>query len=335
MTEEATTSLKDALTEAYDAGEVDVTPEVTVEAKEEESVTVVTEDVTNVTETASEEDEPQADLSPPENWSQEDKDAFNGLQEGDWRAGQEFLLRTEKQFKSGFTEKTEELAREREQYEAMDDVFRQYNIDPAQGINTVKQFLQLGSGLVNPGTRDNVYDWLNQQYPRTSQPQAQEEEYVDPSVANLVTPLQKEIQQLKMQLQNVAQSTTDMHKTTVQNAVDTFKNAKNDKGDLIHSHFDAVESEMAIHINSDPSMTLETAYDKSVWGKPELRKQLLEAEATSVKEKSETARKKKVEAAKSAEKIVKGNKTASASEEGSKKSLGDELRTAWDQQESL
>jgi len=326
MTEEKAT-LEESLAAAFEGEAEDVAPEVTEpvaqHATEEEVIPEVTIE-------APPEGEPQADLSPPENWSQEDKDAFGAVD----RQSQEFALRIEKQFKSGFTEKTEALAREREQYEKLDGIMKQYGIDPQFTPQVIETFFNYRAGLTNPQTRQQAYEALQRDFPLATP--APEEEYADPSLTQAVEPLKQQIQALQEQLQQVTQSTTQMQSNTVQVQVDTFKNATDADGKLLHPHFDAVESEMAMVVQGKPGTSLADAYDAAVYINPEIRQQVFDAQKEMEKAAAESERKEKTKAAKAAEsKIVKGNKTASAAaEDKAKQSLEETMRGEWDTQVS-
>jgi hypothetical protein len=121
----------------------------------------------------------------------------------------------------------------------------------------------------------------------------------DPAVktfADYIGATQQEMQALRGTLNQIIQSGVNQ-----QNAqalaqsrwiIDQFAEAKDQQGNPLHPFLEhpQVMQELVDKFRMDPDRDLQTEYDKAVWGVPELRKLMLDAERNSVQQKQSNER---------------------------------------------
>jgi hypothetical protein len=155
-------------------------------------------------------------------------------------------------------------------------------------------------------------------------PETDDDDFTDPGIKAL----QQEIRDLKNQVTQTTQGIQQQQTQTVQQQIESFQNAKDDKGELLHPHFeDAMPMILAAVQSGDD---LASAYDKAKWSVPAYRESL-EQKTT---EKTEAAKAKKVKQAKRAARGVKTNGKADPEEGVEALSLHDDLAEAFRQHSS-
>jgi hypothetical protein len=155
-------------------------------------------------------------------------------------------------------------------------------------------------------------------------PETDDDDFTDPGIKAL----QQEIRDLKNQVTQTTQGIQQQQTQTVQQQIESFQNAKDDKGELLHPHFeDAMPMILAAVQSGDD---LASAYDKAKWSVPAYRESL-EKRTT---EKTEAAKAKKVKQAKRAARGVKTNGKADPEEGAEVLSLHDDLKEAFRQHSS-
>lgn len=107
-----------------------------------------------------------------------------------------------------------------------------------------------------------------------------------------VAPEVLELQKQNQQLQRFQQSVIEQQNSTAMSEIEQFKaNAAN-------VHFEAVKDDMALLLQSNRATSLQDAYDKAVWMRPDIRKSLVEQQRTEAEQKATTqAREKRAKAA--------------------------------------
>ncbi|WP_185982661.1 hypothetical protein [Aureimonas mangrovi] len=120
--------------------------------------------------------------------------------------------------------------------------------------------------------------------------------FQDPRVADLQ-------QQLGALSNHVQQDAMSRRQEAVRQTIDTFKNAKDASGALLHPHLEDVKDDMAAYLRANPGMSLDDAYGRAVWANPTARQKVQQAEqeAAQRKQRSEAAN-----AAKAARSNVRG-----------------------------
>ncbi|MGR2433573.1 hypothetical protein FDG14_24970, partial [Salmonella enterica] len=84
------------------------------------------------------------------------------------------------------------------------------------------------------------------------------------------------------QLQRFQQSVYEQQNQTVMSEIEQFKS------NPANVHFEAVKDDMAILLQSNRAESLQDAYDKAVWMRPDIRKSLVEQQRTEAEQKSAT-----------------------------------------------
>lgn len=159
---------------------------------------------------------------------------------------------------------------------------QQLGIHPMEAINTLLNAdAKLRHGT--PEQKSAYFGQLAQEYGidmATVQPPAQ----VDPAVLDL--------RRQNQQLQRFQQSVLEQRNQTVMSEIEQFK------ADPANVHFEAVKDDMAILLQSSRAESLQDAYDKAVWMRPDIRKSLVEQQRTEAEQKAAAlAREKRAKAA--------------------------------------
>jgi len=330
QTQEPEMSLREQLEHEFTTqGEEGAEEDEETTAKEEPEVEAeeVEEEVTEEDEGGSEEEvkeeggdeEPAEDvaLEAPEHWAADDKETF-GKQSEEVKS---YLLKRHNEMESGFTQKTQDLAEQRKSVDALNQFMNKWEPHTsAMGIPLVTGLeallnhdRQLRSGTAEQKTQ--LLLQLAQQYGiNINATPPTEDEYTDPQL----TQLQDQVNTLSGNLQARDQldqkNAADRQQTAVneaQSAVDTFKEVKDEKGNLKYPHFEALKTEILGLVQSGQTGTgdfnaqLETAYDKALWMNSDTREQLLASKQSSLKEED---LKKQSKAAAQAKKSAKANK---------------------------
>ena len=271
--------------------------EVADEEPKEETVAEASEEATDDTDTTVDEttqqeeigtveerpaDTEQTDaeeIKAPENWSKHDREMFDGLP----AEAQEFLHRRHSDMEKSFYKKAEENAEALEINKIVNEA-----TDPSvranlqrQGITNqdyVRQMIHWNHmAATNPvGFARNMVQQLglNPADVFDIQPSAP----TDPNAAlEQADPINQEIAQLRNQVQQTQQHMTNQEGARAleeqQRAVEEFATAKDDKGQLLHPHFEAVRKDMAMFVQANPNSTYQQAYDAAVAYNPEIREQ--------------------------------------------------------------
>lgn len=213
-------------------------------------------------------------LTAPERWSAERKATFAALP----RDAQQLLLDRESEVDKAFTQKTQELSEQRKQYEALEQVIapRRQALTSAYGseANALTQLFQLSDFAERDPA--GFVQWFAQQR-GISLPTAQtvtDDTYVDPATKQL----QQELQGIKQTLNAQQQAQFAARRETVKSEIATFKDEKDENGNLLRPHFEEVKPYMASLMQSGAAKTLSHAYEMAIWANPEVRKQILESQ---------------------------------------------------------
>lgn len=288
---ERSTDWAQALTETFKAAsEPDPSTETPAAAPEPEK-----SETAEVAEAVVEESHVDA-LQPLEKWPEDVRTLFSSLD----RKAQEFLLKRESDVESHLTKRTQELSETQKRYERLEHVLKPYEeVARQQGIDITPVVAQAMQAITSY-QRDPV-STLKQliQASQLSPEQLFGQEDADPSIRALRT----QLDQTRSELASLKQGQTQANDSQLAQQVQAFKDAKNDKGELQHPHFDQVRTLMAPLVAE--GKTMEQAYEQVVWAVPEFR-QAIEKETRAKVEKETKAAKErerldKLKAAKRAE----------------------------------
>jgi len=216
------------------------------------------------------------------------------------------------------------------QYGPLGDTLKQYDQhlrmlgaspnDVVSGL--MPYYIRLAGG--DAETKRETIEFLARQFgAELGAPQEQEnQEYVDPEIKAL----RDELNELKQGQRQSQQTAEQQRLAAAQAEVDTFKNAKDEKGELKYPHFDKLEQSMIGLLKGGLATTKEDAYAKAAALDPEIQ-------AAAQQAKAEAERKRQNEAAKNAKAAAALNKAgtkAPATQNGSL-SVSDSVREAYDE----
>jgi len=236
----------------------------------------------------------ESKLEAPKNWSDDVKKVFDTLP----RESQEFMIKRDKEMTSDYTKKTQDLAEQRKNIEALDKVLqparqniqatgigeaeyisRLLNADQALRTNPKMALRQLaqGYGINLSSLEDESESW--------NEP--------DPQIAQLMQQNQQIMAELNQFKQQNMQSTVAQTEQTVEQ----FSTKTDADGNLLHPHFDKVRVKMGNLIDAGEAKGLDDAYAKAVRLDDDLYAEALKASQLSVKKQEDSKRKKAVEKA--------------------------------------
>jgi len=254
--------------------------------------------------------EPPATRRAPQAWAKENQALWDKLDP----AIQDVILKRETDVAKGFDERAARL----KPYDELDRVFQphrqRWQLNGWSEAQAIQQLLAAQTYLDNDPV--NALRWLANSYgvrPEhlMQQPAAQQ----DPMVQYLAPLVQR--------LANVEQTLVAAHSAQQANADNAIKNEILGFAED-HPHLVMLRHDMAALLANGRAETLQEAYDKAIWMHPELRQQVLEAQAKerAAHTAEETAR------AKRAASSVTGAPTGSAPT-GPKTTLREELEAAF------
>ena len=236
----------------------------------------------------------ESKLEAPKNWSDDVKTVFDTLP----RKSQEFMIKRDKEMTSDYTKKTQDLAEQRKNIEALDKVLqparqniqatgigeaeyisRLLNADQALRTNPKMALRQLaqGYGINLSSLEDESESWNDP----------------DPQYAQLLQQNQQIMAELNQFKQQNMQSTVAQTEQTVEQ----FSTKTDANGNLLHPHFDKVRVKMGNLIDAGEAKGLDDAYAKAVRLDDDLYAEALKASQLSVKKQEDSKRKKAVEKA--------------------------------------
>lgn len=269
---------------AAEGAQEEAAVEIPAEAKAEENTDQGSETTT----------EPAAaqPLSPPERWSAEWKAKFAALP----REAQEVMLAREGETDKAFTQKTQEIANQKRQYEALNQVIeprrqalvQEYGSE-LNGINTLFQ-------LSDYASRDpaGFIKWFSQQRgidisTLAQQPAGQETGQPPQAQPGQLPP---ELAPFLNKLQSLEQIITTQREAEINREVEVFKAAPG------HEHFEDVRSKMSSLLASGVAADMQDAYDQACWASPQVREKMLAAERASQEAERKAQEAKRAEEAK-------------------------------------
>ena len=323
-------TLREALMESYQENTGDKPTEdvVTDDIPTGEAPTLETSEAIEADAEPSEGD-PQGDVEvipAPEHWSDEDKAMF----EASSADAQQYFLKRDKQYEQGIQSKSEELKPLQEAFGPYTELLKSRGVDQPTAIRAwvaAQSALDAdpvaGIKMLIQSYGPDIQDKLNSHFGQEAVP---DDFDVDP-----------EVKQLRQQLrdQTRTQEQSQLQYRAARNAeamtqVTQFKEAKDDKGELLHPHFDAAQSMMRVLVQSGQTPDLETAYKEAIWSVPAYREEQNKVVETKV---AKTETDKRTAAAKKAKVIAKSvnGKGLKSPEVNVKATLHDDLKAAWEE----
>ena len=236
----------------------------------------------------------ESKLEAPKNWTADVKKVFDTLP----AESQEFMIKRDKEMTSDYTKKTQELAEQRKNIEALDKVLqparqainatgigeaeyisRLLNADNALRTNPKMALRQLaqGYGIDLSSMNEESESWNDP----------------DPQYAQLM----QQNQQIMQELNNFKQQNIQSTVAQTEQTVEQFSNKTNAEGKLMHPHFDKVRVKMGNLIDAGEAKGLDDAYSKAVRLDDDLYAEAIKTSKLSVKKQEDSKRKAAVEKA--------------------------------------
>ena len=236
----------------------------------------------------------ESKLEAPKNWTADVKKVFDTLP----AESQEFMIKRDKEMTSDYTKKTQDLAEQRKNIEALDKVLqparqainatgigeaeyisRLLNADNALRTNPKMALRQLAQGYgIDLST-------MNEESESWNDP--------DPQYAQLM----QQNQQIMQELNNFKQQNIQSTVAQTEQTVEQFSNKTNAEGKLMHPHFDKVRVKMGNLIDAGEAKGLDDAYSKAVRLDDDLYAEAIKTSKLSVKKQEDSKRKAAVEKA--------------------------------------
>ena len=298
-------------------------------------------------------------LEPPVNWQTADKDVFKKLP----AEAQKLVLERHKAMEADYTRKTQAIAALKNEYEPVDKLFEPWREQMKQKGFTPRTLIEawasaekrlmtepvevikglIGGYKVDP---QKLIAALGIKSPPTSEgeasapdPQQQLLENVRAMLAQEIGPIKQTVTGLTDAQRAAQEATKAAGEARMQNDINQFKEAKDDKGNLSHPHFDEVEEHMtrlalAAKAAGQSIPPLHDLYETAVWANPSTRDKLLTAREQQAEESRKADARAKAAAAKKAASSVTGAPgpgQASNQTRQSEKSLREQLEEAADE----
>lgn len=235
-------------------------------------------------------------LQPLEKWSSEVKTLFASL---DSKA-QQFLLDRERDVESHLTKRSQELSDIQKRYARLDDVLKPYDeVAKRQGVDLTPHVAQALQHYM--AYQRDPASTLKQliQASQLSPEQLFGQEEADPTIRAL----RNDLVQTRNEVAQLKQGQSQVSESQLNQQIQAFKDAKNEKGEPQNPHFERVRHLMAPLVAEGKSM--QDAYNEVVWAVPEYRQAVEKAERAKAekeaKAEAERQRVTKVKNAKRAE----------------------------------
>lgn len=193
----------------------------------------------------------QVEEAPPSSWKKEHWESYRTLP----LPVQKYIKQREEQYIGGVTTYRQEAEAAREVREALapfEQDFRMAGVTPAQGVAKLAE-THRAIRAAPPEAKIQIFQRLAQEYGVPLH--AVQSGQVDP-VMQYLTPLQQQIEQLRLQQNSWQEQQQNAERTSMQTEIETFA--------AEHEHFDAVRPVMAGLLQSGLAKDLTSAYEKAV-----------------------------------------------------------------------
>lgn len=303
-------------------------PEEDAEAPKGEAADEETKD--QPAEAEKEEPAPPA-IDPPASWSAAEKAHWAKLP----REAQDAILRRESDVARGFQQKADEARAYEPLRQAISPHLTRITSRGQNPAELVKQLLDVHAGLES--TPYEVFPVIARMYgidlnriaPGEGAQAAMRDDGSNPMVSHLT----QTVQQMQERLRQTEQFLTQQQQAEIAahqaRATQEF-NAFTEKASTEYPHFETVRHEMGKLIEAGISTTLQDAYERAVWARPEIRQRIQEDQRKAEEAKRLEDQRKSVAAAKARAGSVKSNPTAAPKVSGDVDDLRAVIERAWD-----
>lgn len=250
--------------------------------------------------------EQEADDSPeeveafsfPENMPKELQESLSKLDEDAQKQGVEVF----KKMQGSFTKKNQEFAEEKKLAESINKVFEDNNYNVASVEHKQKlisNYVAFDKLIVNDpkAAVKQLLDYTGlkpEDFGISQTPTDSSDEYLTDTELKLKT----QINALESQIKAITQEKAISKEREQFDIVKSFREAKNEQGELLNPHFDAVKSDMMDLADVNPNLTIEQLYAKAVRMNDDLFNKTIEQERQKALSAVEAKRREEVEKAK-------------------------------------
>lgn len=199
-----------------------------------------------------------ATIEAPKHWADADKGLFSKAPPDI----QKRWLDREKEYTKGFDAKAQELAKLQKTYTPFDELFSPYDRDLQLRGQTRQQFTSqlLEAHKYLQDSPKEALKWLAEQYGVDIAALTGQQQQVDPQLDGV----NKRIQGIESNLNGFAQAQAQAEHQSNIGKISAFADAKDEKGNLLHPHFDEVVNDVVAVMKSGVTKDLGTAYAKAV-----------------------------------------------------------------------
>lgn len=312
-TEERQTSVREDLVAAFEAQEVteaeteqreapaaeqkeDSAPKESAEAQDEPKAEAAGKEPPKDPEKEEKPDKVEA----PARWTREEKEEFEALDPN----VQRILLTRNKGLESSYTKAMQQVAQERQRYGGIEQAIAPHRQswngtgwDDATALNNIMSYWQHANtdpvGFIEQFAQARGLDLASQFAPSTeeilaylNQGEASDvpSPALHPDVARQMETLKNETQQLRQQLaqqqgyiSNAEQQRMTQTRSAAAQELDAFQSATDENGNPKHEFLEDLRGDMSQLLNNGIAQTLEEAYDKAMWMRPDIRSKLTES----------------------------------------------------------
>lgn len=305
----------------------------------------------------SKEGESDKTLEAPARWTKKQKEWFNGLDS----KFQQQLIDNDKNIQADYTRKMQEIGQERQRYQGLEEVLSPRrevwqragmtdqqalqsimsywdlaNRDPMQFIQVVAQERGIDLAQMYQPTPQDIARYIAEYGDDDGEGQSQ---VVPAQVQARLDELAQQNAQLQQYVQQIGGTVTnqqhrEMHEvqTSANQALAQFQAETDDSGNPAHPFLDDVRQDMSALLRSGQANDLKEAYDRAVWGRPDLRGKLLESMELQKQREYEKARQREAAQAKRAGSSVSASSSGApspSSQSDDDMSLRDIIKQAW------
>jgi hypothetical protein len=239
---------------------------------------------------------------------------------------QELYRKRDKDAEEGITKYAESAKYGDELRKAIEPFRQSIQAAGSNDVQAVQGFLSLDAQLRN-GTdaqKQAVFKNLAKYYGVTvgssegSSQDESEDEFTDPEIKAL----KQKIAQLEQTQGESLRSVQEQQVNDAQAQIESFQNAKDDKGNLVHPHFEKVRAGMSKLINAGMADGLDSAYKQAVKLDPEIEAETAKQRQAKAKDsKIKSAKEAKRKQSKSTTRATYTNGASSTTKDNSKASL--------------
>jgi len=277
-------------------------------------------------------------LAAPEHWSEADREQFDALPD----EVKPLWLEKSKSLEAGYDSKFKEVADQRaliDRFAPLSDVLAPYqNNLQMRGVSEAQYVQQLvaTAAYLEANPVEGIQHLMRQYRldPKAIAPQASaaegEFDFTDPELDQV----NKRLDGFEQFLRQQQQSAVQQEAVSLQSQIDIFKGATDDKGELLHPHFDKVIPAMQANLLSSDTMTLDEAYKRACRADDAIFVEMVEAAKAETVQSQDAERRKQVDKAKKVKKVPKsrGGNTKPIQQQAA--TWADELSNTWDALES-